>query len=325
MSGGLLPEGRMMQSRAEERKSRDMRDFDWQILVTLYKTHNISKTAELLYVSQPTLTKRIQVIEDELGMPLIVRSRRGSDFTPEGERIAQKAEAIVSAIREIKDDVAARNKGAKGVLRLGVPYSYVRYVLPVLLAEYTREHPAVEMDVITALSDELICRVEDDSLDVTFARFNANNSHLERTKVSEDQVYAVYSRPFELEELPKIPYIEFRKNPVIVSTIQRWWNENFSVSRNLRFKVPTGDCCISLVKQGLGYGIFPDPKYFQNEKGLYSLPLQFSDGTSFTRPTWLLYEKSSLKNPLVADFVNFIRDTDINKLVSESTEKEREE
>ena len=36
-----------------------MRDFDWQILVTLHKTHNISKTAELLYVSQPTLTKRI--------------------------------------------------------------------------------------------------------------------------------------------------------------------------------------------------------------------------------------------------------------------------
>ena len=42
-----------------------MRDFDWQIPVTLHKTHNISKTAELLYVSQPTLTKRIQVIEDE--------------------------------------------------------------------------------------------------------------------------------------------------------------------------------------------------------------------------------------------------------------------
>ena len=114
-----------------------MRDFDWQILVTLNKTHNISRTAELLYLSQPTLTKRIQVIEDELGIPLIIRSRRGSVFTPEGERIAQKAESIVAAIQEIKTDVAARSKGTKGVLRLGVPHSYVRYVLPNLIAAYT--------------------------------------------------------------------------------------------------------------------------------------------------------------------------------------------
>ena len=148
-----------------------MRDFDWQILVTLHKTHNISKTAELLYVSQPTLTKRIQVIEDELGIPLIVRSRKGSVFTAEGERIAQKAESIVAAIQEIKEDVAKRNKGAKGVLRLGVPYSYVRYVLPALMAEYVKTRPGVEFDVITGLSDELTRRVEDDSLDLTFARY----------------------------------------------------------------------------------------------------------------------------------------------------------
>jgi DNA-binding transcriptional LysR family regulator len=37
-----------------------MRDFDWQILVMLNKTHNISKTAELMYISQPALTKRIR-------------------------------------------------------------------------------------------------------------------------------------------------------------------------------------------------------------------------------------------------------------------------
>lgn len=300
-----------------------MRDFDWQILVTLHKTHNISKTAELLYVSQPTLTKRIQVIEDELGIPLIVRSRRGSVFTAEGERIAQKAVSIVAAIQEIKEDVAERNKGTKGVLRLGVPHSYVRYVLPSLMAEYVRRHPGVEVNVITGLSDELSRRVEDDSLDISFARYNAFDTHLERTKVGEDQVYAVYNRPFTLEELPSLPFIEFSKNPMILSMIQRWWNENFSVPRSLRFKVPTGDCCVAMVKHGLGYGIFPDPKYFMFEQGLYSLPLTFADGTSFTRMTWLVYEKSSLKNPLISDFVNFIKSIDVNQLVIDS-EKRKE-
>ena len=302
-----------------------MRDFDWQILVTLHKTHNISKTAELLYVSQPTLTKRIQVIEDELGIPLIVRSRKGSVFTAEGERIAQKAESIVAAIQEIKEDVAERNKGAKGVLRLGVPYSYVRYVLPALMAEYVKTHPGVEFDVITGLSDELTRRVEDDTLDLTFARYNAFDTHLERIKVSEDQVYAVYNRPFTIEELPNLPFIEFSKNPMILSLIQRWWNENFTTPRTLRFKVPTGDCCVAMVKYGLGYGIFPDPKYFMFEKGLYSQPLTFADGSSVTRLTWLLFEKTSLKNPLVSDFVEFIQSIDVNQLVLDSERRRGEQ
>ncbi len=292
-----------------------MRDFDWQILVTLNKTHNISRTAELLYLSQPTLTKRIQVIEDELGIPLIIRSRRGSVFTPEGERIAQKAESIVAAIQEIKTDVAARSKGTKGVLRLGVPHSYVRYVLPNLIAAYTKEYPGVEIDVATGLSDELTRQVEDETLDMTFARYNTFDTHLERVKVGEDQVFAVANRPFELSELPFMPYIEFAKNPMMMAAIQRWWNEKFSVPRTIRFKVPTGDCCIAMVRHGLGYGIFPDPKYFMFEKGMYSLPLEFDDGTSFTRATWLLYEKSSLKNPLVSNFVEFIKGIDINELV----------
>ena len=302
-----------------------MRDFDWQILVTLHKTHNISKTAELLYVSQPTLTKRIQVIEDELGIPLIVRSRKGSVFTAEGERIAQKAESIVAAIQEIKEDVDKRNKGAKGVLRLGVPYSYVRYVLPALMAEYVKTHPGVEFDVITGLSDELTRRVEDDTLDLTFARYNAFDTHLERVKVSEDQVYAVYNRPFTIEELPNLPFIEFSKNPMILSMIQRWWNENFTTPRTLRFKVPTGDCCVAMVKYGLGFGIFPDPKYFMFEKGLYSQPLTFADGSSVTRLTWLLFEKTSLKNPLVSDFVEFIQSIDVNQLVLDSERKRGEQ
>ena len=265
------------------------------------------------------------MIEDELGIPLIVRSRKGSVFTAEGERIAQKAESIVAAIQEIKEDVDKRNKGAKGVLRLGVPYSYVRYVLPALMAEYVKTRPGVEFDVITGLSDELTRRVEDDSLDLTFARYNAFDTHLERVKVSEDQVYAVYNRPFTIEELPNLPFIEFSKNPMILSMIQRWWNENFTTPRTLRFKVPTGDCCVAMVKYGLGFGIFPDPKYFMFEKGLYSQPLTFADGSSVTRLTWLLFEKTSLKNPLVSDFVEFIQSIDVNQLVLDSERKRGEQ
>ncbi len=291
-----------------------MRDYDWKIIVTLNKTHNITKTAELLFISQPTLTKRIQVIEEELGIPLLVRSRRGSELTPEGERVAHKAESIIMAIQDIKDDLAARQKGLRGTLRLGVPYSYVRYVLPVLLARYTQLFPSVEVDIITTLSDELVRRVEDNVLDLCFSRYNAEDSYLERMLVSEDQIYAVCNHPFALEELPEMSCIDFNRNPATNSAIRRWWNEHFPISPNVRFKVTTGDAAIAMVQQGLGYGIFPDPKYFHYEKGLYALPLDFADGSKFTRKTWLLYQKSNLSNPIVTNFIDFVQGIDVNKL-----------
>ena len=114
-----------------------MRDFDWEVIAVLSKTRNITKTANLLFLSQPALTKRIQAIEEELGAQLLVRGRRGSKFTLEGERIAQKAERVIEAIREAKGCINVRDENMGGTLRLGVPYSYVRYVMPALLAEYT--------------------------------------------------------------------------------------------------------------------------------------------------------------------------------------------
>lgn len=291
-----------------------VRDYDWQIIVTLYKTHSITKAAEQLFISQPTLTKRLQVIEADLGVPLLVRGRRSSEFTAEGVRIAQKAAGVVEAIQEIKDDIAERHKGTRGVLRLGVPYSYVRYVLPALLVRYTERFPAVEVDITTTLSDELVRRVEEDALDLCFARYDAEDSYLEHILVSEDQIYAVCSHPFQLEDMPNMPYIDFSKNPVTVSAIQRWWNEHFSAPMNTRFKVTTGDAGVSMIRHGLGYSIFTDQKYFNHEEGIHALPLNFMDGTQFTRKTWLLYDKKKKNSPLIRNFIDFIQEIDVNNL-----------
>ena len=294
-----------------------MRDFDWKIIATLNKTQNITRTADLLFVTQPTLTKRIHIIEDELGVTLVVRSRKGSVLTPEGKQIAAHAEAIVAEIEAAKHELAESNKGTKGVLRIGVPYSYNRYVLPELLHMYSEIYPSIEADVVSSISDDLIKEVEDGNLDVCFAHFNAEDSYLERIPVGEDQMYAVYSKPFELTDLPKLPYIEYSKNPATYSAIKRWWDEYYDTPRKTKYKVNNGDICMTMIHKGLGYGLFSDPKYFIYDSTIYSKPLIFKDGTKFTRKTWLFYKKDKLKSSLVKNFVNFVKKTDINKLSSE--------
>lgn len=293
-----------------------MRDFDWKIIVTLNKTRNITKTANMLFLSQPTLTKRIQAIEEELGISLLLRNRRGSEFTPEGELIAKKAEAVIAAIQEAKDCVAESNSSLEETLHIGVPYSYVRYVMPALLAQYTRRYPKAHIDIVTALSDELARSVESGILDLCFARYSAEDSYLQRMLISEDQLCAVYNRHFALEELAHIPYIQFNTNQMTTNAICRWWNEHYDTELVPRFKVSTGDCCVSMVQHGMGFGIFTDSNYFSHDPELYSLPLANADGSRLTRKTWLMYKQASLKRCAIADFVDFISTTDMSGIIS---------
>ncbi len=291
-----------------------MRDFDWQIIVTLHRTSSITKTAERLFISQPALTKRIKGIEDELGITLLIRNYQGSFFTPEGERIARKAERVVAAIQETKDEASAHNRGEKGSIRLGFPYAFIRHVLPAILSEFAGRYPNVDIDILTLPSQELVKCAEDGSIDVCLARYGAEESFLERKLFSEDQAYVVYNKPFELAELKDMPFIEFAKNPGTTSALRRWWNERFTTSPNVRFKVTTSDACISMIQHGLGCGFILDSRYFGLTDNLYSLPLEYLDGTKLTRKTWLFYRKEVLANPVAVNFIRLIEEQEYEKL-----------
>ena len=62
-----------------------MKDTDWEILYRLYETPNMTKVADMLYISQPSLTKRVKSMEKDFGVKIINRTSKGVKFTPEGE------------------------------------------------------------------------------------------------------------------------------------------------------------------------------------------------------------------------------------------------
>lgn len=117
-----------------------MQDFDWNIILSLYQTRSISQSAEQLYLSQPALTKRLRNIERELNCNIVVRSHSGITFTPQGEQLVQHAEKIAAELVLLRDDILKYQDGADGTLNIGVPYSYVRFVLPELLAVYNSRY-----------------------------------------------------------------------------------------------------------------------------------------------------------------------------------------
>lgn len=291
-----------------------MRDFDWYVISTLRETGSITKTAEILYTTQPAITKRLQSIEQEFGCKIVLRGPKGVVFTPAGNRIVEKARIIIDTMQEIRRDIIGTSDGESGTLYLGVPYSYARFVLPTILETYTMQHPNIHIDIHTALSDDLVKGVQEGKLDVCFARYTIDDDVLCKELISEDQSYAVCSHPFTLEDLPNIPYIDFDKNIATKAASREWWKQHFQTPQHVRLKVTNADTCLSMIEHNLGYGIFPDGTYFKNDTRFYSLPLVFKDGSRFTRKTWMLYRKEAIDNPLSCGFIQFIKEFNIAHL-----------
>lgn len=290
-----------------------MRDLDWEIIHTLHTYKNITKTADMLFIAQPTLTKRIQLIEEELGVPIIIRSSKGVTFTSEGEYVAKKAKQILDTIEDVKFNLSNSTGGTKGTLHIGVPNSYARFVLPSLIEKFSIKYPDIKLDVNTALSSEINKMAENREINIGFVRGNATGD-IEKLLVSEDQIYIVNNSPIELDNLPNLFQIDYTKEPTIIKATDVWWKQHFSKPPNIRMKVNHGDTCLAMIKHNLGYGIFSDKNFFKNDHSLFSIPLVYKDGSKFTRKTYLVYHKEEVYNALVSNFINFVKEIDFNNI-----------
>lgn len=80
-----------------------MEEKDFELLIMLDKTKNITHAAEKLYISQSSLSKRIATIEKELGVQLLVRTRTGILFTPSGEEVLKTAETVTEQLQRMRE------------------------------------------------------------------------------------------------------------------------------------------------------------------------------------------------------------------------------
>lgn len=152
----------------------DMDERDWLIIHTLYQEKNITNTGKALYISQPTLTKRLQQIETELGVKVVNRGVKGVQFTSEGEYLAKRAAELLDTFREIKEDVDNFNDYIAGTLRLGVSNFISKYKLPGWLTAFEKQYPEVEFQVETGYSKQINHLAYNQDIHIGFIRGDYN-------------------------------------------------------------------------------------------------------------------------------------------------------
>lgn len=162
-------------------------------LYTVAKYKNITRAAEELHISQPSLSKYISQYEYTLGVPLFTRVKNHLSLTYAGEVYAETAQKILSLNRQLDKRIRDIQKLKDGRIVIGIPAAIGAYVLPRVLPVFQRRYPSIRVDIVESTSLELEESTVNNELDFAIMHRTVDHPQLEYQKIEETHVVMVCS------------------------------------------------------------------------------------------------------------------------------------
>lgn len=282
-----------------------MDERDWLILSTLYRTKNITKTAEELFITQPALTSRLKSIEGFFAVPIVNRTTKGVQFTAAGEFLALKAQKFLIDLREITNEAKELSRKISGTLTIAASGYITLYRLPKLLKAFKQQYPDVEIKITPDWSKDIFSHIFKHEAHVGFASV-ADLDTVERFLVSEENVCIASMEEINLANLEQEYRIDYMSNYLLRSNVDKWWRENYKHPPKIILDIDKLSNCVEMVRAGLGYAILPSGA-LKDFPGIHLIPIIDKEGQPITFKTWMMYDKKTLNLKIARVFIEFIK------------------
>ena len=134
--------------------------------LTLAREENISKAAETLYITQPTLSRQLAELEKELGAQLFIRGKRGITLTQEGMLLRRRAEEMAELEDKVQREFRERGEILSGNIAIGAAETNAAAILPDAIAKFRNKYPGVTFDMQTDTAEHVKERIDRGLLDI---------------------------------------------------------------------------------------------------------------------------------------------------------------
>lgn len=281
---------------------------DLEIIITLHEKLNITKTAESLYLSQPSLTYRLNKIENEFGIKIVERFSTGVLFTNEGRILLEYCLKTKKSYDDIIEYFKSHNQEKISTIYIGVSTVYAKFYLADILNSFKKDFSNIKIELITGPSSKLPELFKGNKVDMLIVR-GENDWKEEKYIIHKDPYGIVASNEFSLKELTEKPWIQHRTENARIQSeniFLEWWNERYiQPFKSDIITVNSTEAALSIAEKGVGWTVLPKAHISQNSL-LKFFPLEKKDGTKFLRDTSILYKRNSSKNIVIKNLVDYI-------------------
>ncbi len=187
-----------------------------QIFKTIVEVGSFTGAGEALGISQSAISQQIRVLEEELGVPLLVRLGRSTRLTPSGEVFLGCAQQVLEKLEETRRFLDEHARGRAGVVRIGTPEPPCNYLLPEVLVELKRRFPRIDARVTSGHTAATLARLNGGELDLALLPLPLDPGRLRVIEVGRDELVAVVPPDHAWASLPFVTARDFEQESLLV-------------------------------------------------------------------------------------------------------------
>jgi DNA-binding transcriptional LysR family regulator len=260
---------------------------------------NFRQAAEALFISQPSLSARIGLLERELGERLFDRLGRGVRLTPAGELFLPYAERALEILRQGREALAAARRAAAGTLQVGCARVVGTYVLPEIITAFRRRYPQVEVHVRTGRSSEILQLVVDQTIHIGLAR--ALNHPMVWTHRLYDEEIVLVSHPAHpfartgvatIQQVAEEPLILYDRGSSYFVLIEQVCHEAGIIPR-IEMVLDSVEATKRMVERGLGISFLPRSSIREEIRARRLKVIDLADGHRVFLPTAVMVRRAA--------------------------------
>jgi LysR family hydrogen peroxide-inducible transcriptional activator len=233
--------------------------------MAVVKAGSFSRAAEIVGVTQSTLSAAIQALETEIGATLIDRSGRRMQLLPAGEDFLERARMIVALIEELPEHARQAERPLTTRLRMGVIPSIAPFLLPKVLPATTKAFPELQLTIREGLTRSLLDSLRSGSLDVALVAHPYDLDEFEVSKLGQDVFYLAVRRDHALANRDRIDADDLQDQPFLLLETGHCLREHVMAAIGSTPAQASGDVhatsittLVQLVDFGMGVTLLPE-------------------------------------------------------------------
>lgn len=287
----------------------ELRVLEYYLMVA--REENITKAAALLHITQPTLSRQLAQMEEELGVRLFTRGKHKITLTEEGMLLKRRAQEMIELAQKTKKELEHDAADLSGKIYIGSGETKSIYFLADWMTEFHRLHPRVSFDIYSATADQIKEQMEKGMIDLGLLTEPVDVEKYQYIRFPEKTRWGILVRRdsafaekenVTAEELCQIPLL-IPKRDSVQNEIANWFQDDFEKLRVIAtYNLLNNAAAVAERIQGAVLCLEYDNLY-QNLKFVPLEPL-------LTTGTVLIWKRHQFLSPLMKCFIEFLRNAE---------------
>lgn len=281
---------------------------------------SLSRAAEVLGLSQPSLSRQIQLLEAELRHHLLIRTGRGVEPTAAGLRFLAHAQALDDLALQAKQDMRAFASVSQDKVRLGMPHRVARRLAPHIMQAFRSRHPTAALNLAEGLSLEMNEWLIKDRVDIALLYEPPPSTLVRYESVHREDLVLAYSRSCRPAPPSRVRARDLGRYPLVLpsapNTIRALVDKtcrDLTVSLDIVAEVDVVHTILETMTQESLFTILPRSALHDIQGRASLICSEITDPVIMNNLTLAIPARQTLP-PLVESTANIIRELDMQQL-----------